>query len=176
MHKKPVTRTFRIEHLYDEALREESEKSGLSVNSLGNQIFKRYTEFDRYYEVGQLIILSPRTFEMIISNLEENTITEIARMLGSEIPRDKLLMRGMSINRKSLFWFIENILSNYYHWFSCDIHNTKNSSIFYLRHVYNIKWSHFLQNFFSAMFEELLQFNNINFTTTDLTVSFKIPI
>jgi hypothetical protein len=111
---------------------------------------------------------------MMINNLEENKITRIARILGAEIPRDKLLMRGMSINRKSLFWFIENILSNYFVWFTCDINDTKNETIFYLRHVYNIKWSHFLENFFAVMFEELIQIKNVNFVTTDLTLSFKI--
>ena len=49
----PVTRTFRIEHKYDEALREEAEKRGTSVNSLANQILKRFSESSRYFGRGQ---------------------------------------------------------------------------------------------------------------------------
>jgi hypothetical protein len=174
MIKEPVTRTLRIDYEYDEALREEADNQGTSVNNLANHIFKRYTEFDRFFDRGQSIILSPRTFESLINNVDDKIIAVIGRRLGSEVPRDRLLMRGKLIDRESVLWFIENALSLYSDWFTCDRHETKDFTVFYLRHVYNIKWSHFLENYLATMFEELLQIEDVNFITTDLTISFKL--
>lgn len=42
--KKSDTISFRIDNQILEKLRKESEKQGLSLNVLVNQIFKRYTE------------------------------------------------------------------------------------------------------------------------------------
>jgi hypothetical protein len=174
MEKDPVTRTLRIEYDYDEALREDSEKQGISVNNLSNQILKKYTEYDRYFGRGQSITLSPRTLESLINNIEDIKIMEIGRQMGSQIPKDRLLMRGSLINRESVLWFIESVLGGYSDWFTSNIHETQDSTIFYLRHVYNKKWSMFIENYLSSMFEELLQIDNIKIETTGLTLSFKL--
>lgn len=171
----PVTRTFRIESEYDEALREEAEKIGTSVNSLANQLLKRYTESIRYFGRGQSITLSPKTFLNLISFLDDEEIAEAGRQSGITLPKDRLLMRGMPINRDSVIWYITDILGGYNDWFTCDIHERNTHTLLHLRHVYNEKWSIFVANYIEALCSQLIDMNNIKIDRTDITVSLELP-
>jgi len=171
----PVTRTFRIEHKYDEALREEAEKRGTSVNSLANQILKRFSESSRYFGRGQSITLSPRTFENILTDLSDKEIAEAGKISGHSLPKDRLLMRGMPINRESVIWYITEVLGGYNDWFTCDIHERKDHTLLHLRHVYNLKWSIFIKNYIDSLCVELIDMHDIELDITDSTISFEIP-
>ena len=48
--RKTTTRTIRIAQRYDEALKEESERRGLSFNALMDRIHQRYVEAQRFFE------------------------------------------------------------------------------------------------------------------------------
>jgi len=169
--ENPVTRSFRIEKKYDEALREDSEQFGTSVNSLANQILKKYTESDRYFREGQSITLSPRTHENLINKIDDDQIIESGRESGLVIPKDRLLMRGMVLDRESVMWYISEVLGGYDDWFTCDIHERDNDTILHLRHVYNKKWSLFLKSYLSALFEEILEITDFDIDLTDSTVN-----
>lgn len=170
-----MTRTFRIEYTYDEALREEAEKRGTSVNSLANHILKKFTESERYFGAGQSITLSPRTFGNIIDGLSDEDIALAGRRSGRAIPKDRLLMRGMSVNRETVLWYVTDVLGGYEDWFTCDIHERKEMTLLHMRHVYNEKWSIFLQYYLMSLFNELLGVDNIELDLTDSTVSLQIP-
>ena len=171
----PVTRTFRIENKYDESLREEAEKKGISVNNLANQILKRYTESIRYFGRGQSITLSPRTFEHIISGLSDEEIMDAGKKSGRSLPKDRLLMRGMPINRESVIWYITDVLGGYNDWFTCDIHERKDHTFLHLRHVYNMKWSIFVKNYIETLCMELIDQQDIEADITESTLSLNIP-
>ena len=170
-----VTRTFRIAIDYDEALREEAEKKGTSVNSLANQIMKKFCESGRYFSQGQSITLAPRTFGQIIEYLSNEDIADAGKKSGQSIPKDRLLMRGMILDRKSIIWFITEVLSSYNDWFTCDIHERKDYTLFHLRHVYEEKWSIFIMNYIASMVEDLLGITDLHFSITSSTVSFQLP-
>ena len=172
--ENPVTRSFRIEKKYDEALREDAEQFGTSVNSLANQILKKYTESDRYFREGQSISLSPRTHENLINKIDDAQIIESGRESGLVIPKDRLLMRGMMLDRESVIWYISEVLGGYNDWFTCDIHERDNDTLLHLRHVYNKKWSLFLKSYLSALFEEILKEPDLEFDLTDSTVNLVI--
>ncbi len=176
MDDEPITRTFRIEKDYDSALREEAEELGTSVNSLANQILKKYTESERYLGKGQSITLSPRTLEALIINLEDDEIKAAGIKSGTFVPKDWLLMRGMTINSESVTWFITDVLGGYHDWFICDLHERDDHNLFHLRHVYNKKWSIFLESYIESLFIELLSLDDLECETTDTTVSFRVPM
>ena len=175
MDNEPVTRTFRIEYTYDEALREEAEKKGTSVNGLANQIFKKFTESERYFGRGQSITLSPRILESLILHISEEGIIEAGKNAGTFVPKDRLLMRGKAIDRASVIWFMTDILGGYNDWFTCDIHERKTHTLIHLRHFYDRKWSLFCKHYLAAMFEELLHIENIQFELTSTTLTFRLP-
>lgn len=173
--RDPVTRTFRIEHEYDEALREEAEKKGTSVNSLANQILKKFAESGRYFGRGQSITLSPRTFQHLITSLSNDAIAEAGKKAGKSLPKDRLLMRGLPINRESAIWYIMEVLGGYNDWFTCDVHDRKDNTLLHLRHVYDEKWSIFLMNYLNSLCVDLMDIPEIKFEITESTVSFQLP-
>jgi len=167
----PVTRTFRIEKRFDDALREEASKLGTSVNSIANHILKKYTESDRHFGEGQSITLSPRTHQNILNRVDEDQIIEAGRESGLVVPKDRLFMGGMPLDRDSVIWYISQVLGGYDDWFTCDVHERKDGTHLHLRHVYNIKWSLFLEGYISALIEEILEIKDAKFDVTNSTVS-----
>ena len=175
MDEAPVTRTFRIESKYDKALREEANKRGTSVNNLANHILKQFTESGRFSERGQNITFATQSFENFLNCLDEQELLDSGQDSGSKNPHDRLLMRGMKIDRASLLWYLKEILDVYNDWFICDMHERKDHTLIHLRHSYNKKWSVFLENYLKAMFSDLLDINDIKVDITNKTVSLKLP-
>jgi hypothetical protein len=174
MEDSPVTRTFRIEREYDEALRDEADSQGTSVNSLANQILKKYTNSDRYFRIGQSITVSPRTLDHLTKYLLDEEIAKVGKRSGSEIPKDQLTMRGLPINRQTVEWFILEVLVEYNNWFTADMHEKDNTTTIYIRHFYGRKWSIFLESYFNAMLEALLGIKDPVYEVTDVSVSFTL--
>ena len=175
MDEAPVTRTFRIENKYDEALREEANKRGISVNNLANQILKEFTTTGRFHERGQNITFATQSFENLLNGLDDQELIDSGQDSGSKNPHDRLLMRGMTIDRASLLWYLKEILDGYNDWFICDIHERKNHTLIHLRHGYNRKWSLFLENYLKGMFSRLLDIDDIQVDITNKTVSLQLP-
>ena len=175
MDKTPVTRTFRIESEYDEALREEANKRGISVNNLANQILKEFTSTGRFNERGQNITFATQSFENFLNYLDEQELIDSGLDSGSKNPHDRLLMRGMVIDRASLLWYLSEILGGYNDWFICDIHERKDHTLIHLRHGYNRKWSLFLENYLKGMFSKLLDIEYIEVDISNKTVSLQLP-
>jgi len=175
MDETPVTRTFRIENKYDEALREEANKRGISVNNLTNQILKEFTSTGRFSERGQNITFATQSFENFLNYLDEQELIDSGIDSGSKNPHDRLLMRGMIIDRASLLWYLKEILGGYNDWFICNMHERKDHTLIHLRHGYNKKWSIFLENYLKGMFSELLDINGIEVEITNKTVSLQLP-
>ena len=174
MDEAPVTRTFRIENKFDKALREEAARRGISVNNLANQILKQFTTSGRFSERGQSITFATQTFENFLNSLDEQELIDSGQDSGTKNPHDRLLMRGMVIDRASLLWYLREILGGYHDWCICDIHERKDHTLIHLRHVYNKKWSVFLENYLKAMFGDLLDIDDIDVEITNKTVSLRL--
>ena len=84
-------------------------------------------------------------------------------------------MRGKTIDRASVIWFMTEILGGYNDWFTCDIYERKTHTLMHLRHFYDRKWSLFCKHYLAAMFEELLNIENIQFELTSTTLTFRLP-
>ena len=175
MDKNPVTRTFRIESEYDKVLREEANNRGISVNNLANHILKEFIATGRFSERGQNITFATQSFENFLNCLDEQELIDSGQDSGSKNPHDRLLMRGMTIDRTSLLWYLKEILGGYNDWFICDMHERKDYTLIHLRHSYNRKWSLFLENYLKGMFSRLLEINDIEIEITKKTVSLRLP-
>jgi hypothetical protein len=142
------------------------------VNSLANQIFRKYTISDRYLEEGQALILSPRLLDAFLDYLEEELVFEVGKETGSLAPRDQLLMRGKPSEYDTCIWFLTEILDECYDWFDCEIHSEENHDLIFLRHLYNEKWSAFLAGYLESMFHVLLELDvDIEYTSQSLNFS-----
>lgn len=156
--RKTTTRTIRIAQRYDEVLKEESERRGLSFNALMDRILQRYVEAQRFFEGQMAVTLLDQTFQEILDGIDETHIRELALDAGSTRPQDRLRIRGIPLDHDSLVWFIKQVLGEYNGWFRCDIHQRKGREMPHLRHKFESMWSAFIENYVASMFREILDY------------------
>ena len=80
-----VTMTFRIAENIMDVLRLESEKREISINTLVNQILKRYTEWDMYEPKLGMIPIARPLVSALFERLDKEDITDIARKVGKNV-------------------------------------------------------------------------------------------
>jgi predicted DNA-binding ribbon-helix-helix protein len=94
--KKTVLRTVRLNQELDSILRDDAEKSDLTVNGLINRIMTKYVEWDRHTERFGFISFARQTFKSILEEVDECKIEQIATNTASP-----------TLKAVTLFWFKE---------------------------------------------------------------------
>jgi len=150
-----TTRTIRINEEYDDVLKLEADRRGISVNALMDQILKRYVEAQRYFDNQTAIVLSDSTLLELVGFLNTEMLSIAGTNSGIDRPKDRLLMRGLPLDYESVLWFISQVLGEYNGWFRSDYHTGKDEHQIHLRHRLGMKWSTFLQSYLEGMFYEL---------------------
>jgi len=126
--------------MYDEALRKEAEKHGISVNNLAIQIMKKYSS---------LIDILVRVNHILTTYIKQHIRptgfwgSKAGSISGSSVPKNKLLLKGMLLNRSSTIEYITDLIGGYDDWFTCDYHERETFTLLHLRHVYDEKWLFF---------------------------------
>src|SRR5690349_8082529 len=105
--KKTVTMTFRIEEGIMVKLRSESEKREVSLNTLVNQILKRFVEWDVYEpKVGMIPIARP-IVHTLFENMEREEILEMAQKVGKGVVHDIALFMKAKMDLSSFLSWLE---------------------------------------------------------------------
>ena len=170
--KKTVTRTFRISEDWDDVLQKEAEEQGVSVNVLMNKILRRYALFERWADKYEVIHIMPRTLERILEATPEEGLAKAGRTEGAVRPMDSLTMMGQRVSHESLVSLVKEFYggTDFARWFACEYHPELSSEVFHMRHRLGNKWSIFIQNYLTAMFETLLK-TKIESTALDQAVT-----
>jgi hypothetical protein len=142
--KKSVTMTFRIDESIMNTLRNESEQREVSLNTLVNQILKRYVEWDLYEpKVGMIPLAKPIVVEMF-QKMNEDEIVDIARRIGKNAVKDiALFMKGKIDVNSFLSWFESRMKTS-----SVELnHMIENDSHTYImKHDLGENWSFYHKN------------------------------
>lgn len=153
---KTVTRTIRINEAYDDALRYEAERQGVSVNTLVEQLLRRYTHIYRYFDNLNAITISGNTLGKFISNISNEKMSEIGQALGEERPKNVLLMRGLPLDYNSVIWYLTECLGGASSWYTSTYHQRGEHDILHLSHILGEGWSFFLERYVTAFIKEVL--------------------
>jgi hypothetical protein len=170
-----TTRTVRIEEWLDDVLRDEAEKNGKSVNSIVEDLIRRYAENDRFFTRDQLINLSPTTLSSLVNRLEEEEVFTAGREAGRTNALNNLLIRGMPLDYESVKWFIMDVLDGYSGWFRCSYHEMGDHYLFHLRHGLSRKWSCFIDAYLESMLKSTLDVD-VAAEILNGTVTIRIPV
>lgn|GEM_PF-1304649 len=173
--KKTVTRTFRIRAEWDDVLRKEAEKQGISVNVLVNLIFRKYALFDKWARNHNVISLTQQAFREILDGIPLENLALAGEKSGSSDLQNILHMRGLPSNYDSF----ASLVSRHFGgpdcamWFSCHRHFHENSDVFHLQHNLGHGWSVYLQKYFLSYLKTL----KIDCKTKiyDYAVNIKVP-
>ncbi|MHA2162621.1 MAG: hypothetical protein ACXABF_09370 [Candidatus Thorarchaeota archaeon] len=160
---------------WDDILQEEAEKANLSVSTLLNQIVRKYIMALRFSNHNPHITLDQKTFNEMITSLDEERVSQIGKEMGAFIPESGMLQRGFLLNQESLAWFIEEIYGRYENWYQVNRSKRKKDIMYHLRHDFGRKWSLFLDCYFSSMFNTMLDID-LNTMIRDNSITLYIPI
>lgn len=153
-NKNPTqTKSFRLDADVLESLEIESARRGTSVNSLTNQILRKWVNFDRFLQDFGTLTLSVHDFIRIINSFDDETLRSLAMESGKRFPKDLILFTGQKNDLRTCVKFVETIICDYMRW--ANYHSTpgENELVITLRHNYGSKWSIALESMLTTMFE-----------------------
>jgi hypothetical protein len=162
--------TFRIEESVMQQLKAESEKKEISLNTLVNQILKRFVDWDMYEpRVGMIPIAKP-----IVSALFEiaphEKIAELAQKVGKNAVHDITLFMKSKVDLDSfLSWFEMRMKSS-----SIELSHTVESDLhtYILKHDLGYNWSLYHKTLLELIFNDVLS-KRVDVAITNTTLTFK---
>jgi hypothetical protein len=83
---KTIAKSFRINQVALEALREEAGKQTISLNTLVNQLLVGYSELGRYMKQMHGLTLTRQTFIEILNVIPEDKSIDVGRKAGKSAP------------------------------------------------------------------------------------------
>jgi hypothetical protein len=173
--QKTVTRTFRISAEWDDVLRKDAERQGMSVNVLMNLILRRYALFDRWARGHNVISLTQRAFREVLEGIPLENLALAGEKSGSSDPQSILDMIGLPSNYDSFAYLISEHFggSNYAMWFNCHRHFHENSDVFHLQHNLGRGWSVYLQKYILSYLKTLKI--DVETKVYDYAVNIRVP-
>ena len=167
-----TTMTFRIEESIVDVLRSESEKRQISLNTLVNQILRRYTEWDMYQtKVGMIPIARPLV-SALFEHMDEKEIVDIAEKVGKNSMHDIVLFMKSRIDLESfLLWFEMRIKTSSIEFNHNRLANGRHTYI--IKHDLGYNWSLYHKTILELTFNQVLQKRiDITITPTTMTLAF----
>lgn len=153
--KKSDTMSFRLDNVVLDKLRNESEKQGISVNVLVNQILKRYTDWDMFESKMGMVPVARPILSSLFKKLSKDETIDLAKKVGSEIVKDiATFMKGSMDLESFTSWFETRM-----HMSGFDVnHQVQNDTHTYIiRHDLGENWSLYHRTVLEIIFRNVLQ-------------------
>lgn len=96
-----MTISFRISENAFKALQNDAKKNNISLNTLANQLFMSYADYDRFLQKFHMIKISSPTFKRILNAATRDAIVEAGASAGSNVPESFILAKMGDINAET---------------------------------------------------------------------------
>lgn len=154
--KKTSTVSFRINKEYDEALRAEAEEKKVSMNTLVNQIFGEYVDWNKYVKRFGTIILSREAFKLLLESLDNDKINTLAIDIATKAPKEFILFKWKEIDQSHVIGFIKMFFDHCgYGQYDHQVTESKVNK-FSIRHELGKKGSIFLKTYLETLIRDTL--------------------
>ncbi|HEY7079569.1 MAG TPA: hypothetical protein VH500_07710 [Nitrososphaeraceae archaeon] len=173
--KKSESITFRIESRALEKLRCEAEQKDISVNTLVNKLIKGHLNWHSTAAKAGFISLRRPFVAKVIRYLPEQEIISLAEYVAKTANKDSLLLMRNDYSIKSALDLLESwIKISEYPYRHDETSNGNNKHSFFIRHDMGIKVSIYFASLLQFLFEELGQYERIEFDKTENSLAFSI--
>ncbi|MGB7956913.1 MAG: hypothetical protein WCF23_23310 [Candidatus Nitrosopolaris sp.] len=163
--------TFRLDENVITTLRSESERRHISLNTMINQILRRYVEWDMYEsQVGMISLLRPVAAELF-KKMTKQEIIELATGIGKNATNDAALFMKRKMDLASFLSWLDARMRNS----SVEIsHNVEGSTHTYiLKHDLGENYSLFHKTVLELIFNDVLGKRiDCSFSDTILSIRF----
>jgi len=169
---RTVPKSFRVDEPALQAIEKDAETQNVSLNTLVNQIFKQYADYDRLARKINTVKLSSSTVRGLLSSLDTERLIEVAKASGSGVPQALATAKSGRVDMKALLDHMR-YLATYAH--LCEMSETVDPQEHNvtLIHDFGLNWSIFLVHYVTAMFGLIGITPKIEMS--DRSVSVRIP-
>lgn len=160
-----MTISFRISENAFKALQQDAKKNNTSLNTLVNQLFTSYAEYDRFLQKFHLIKISSPTFKQILNAATRDEITAAGRGAGSSVPESFILAKMGDITAGTAVEYLR-LMGAYANLFDYSEISASGKSSVTLTHDLGANGSAFLSSYMEAVFKsagknvKITQFEN----------------
>ncbi|HEX5519645.1 MAG TPA: hypothetical protein VFX18_04325 [Candidatus Nitrosocosmicus sp.] len=171
--KKTSTMTFRIDDNVLRILRSESERHQISLNTLINQLLKRFVEWDMYEsKVGMIPIAKPIVVELF-NKMSKEEISKMALDIGKNAVHDiSLFMKNKMDLDSFLSWFETRMNSS----LTETNHSIQNGfHVYVLKHELGENWSLYHKIILQSIFNEIFE-KTVDIQISNTTIRFKFRL
>ncbi|BDQ31497.1 hypothetical protein NZNM25_04930 [Nitrosopumilus zosterae] len=171
--KKTSSISFRIDEEYEKVLRTIAKENKISLNTLANQIFGNYVEFEIYAKKFGTLRMSTDTLRRILNNIDEKTLIDIATRGGAQEAKEFILFKWKKITLDSVTDFIK-IYFDLCGYGRCSLEKTASNIVFSVHHDLKEKGSLFLKQFLESLIKTTLEKDcDTTITEDTITISFQ---
>ncbi|MHB8601028.1 MAG: hypothetical protein ACYC6W_05305 [Nitrosotalea sp.] len=171
--KKSSTITFRIDKEYEKVLREEAQSKKITMNTLANQVFGDYVEWQRYMERFGTIVLSKEAFKLILDLLDEKNLLNLAVDIGEKVPKEFILFKWKGVATDNVIKFIK-MYFDHCGYGAHDQTKSEGTITFSIHHDLGKKGSVFLKAFLETVIKSTLGRSCASTVTTNsMVLSFR---
>ena len=171
MPEKTVTRSFRINESAFLALEEEARKHNISLNTLVNQLFLSFANFDRYFEKFGMLKISKVAYRRTLKAVPDQEITEAAREVAQNSARVVLLTRYGTLSLAGVLEYLKG-LADYAYWFEYnEVVSSERKRVVTLTHSLGEKFSLFMIAYSKSLFEQIAMSPKLTSTEDSITIT-----
>lgn len=171
--KKTSSISFRIDEEYEKVLRRIADENKTSLNTLANQIFGNYVEFELYAKKFGTLRMSTDTFRRMLDSLDEDKIVDIATRCGSQEVKEFILFKWKRLDVQTVTAFIR-IYFDLCGYGRCSMDETEEKVTFSVHHDLQEKGSLFLKHIFESLIRTTLDKDCRTEVTSDtVTIAFQ---
>lgn len=168
--KKTTTITFRIDSNVMNKICSKAEQEDITLNTLVNQILKRYVEWDMYEGKAGMVPINKLVLKKLFQGLSEEEVVNMSRDIAkSAIYNIALFMKGKGKLDVDSFvsWFLSRMKNS-----SEIMENKENgTSTYIIKHDIGMNWSLYHKTVVESIFMENLQ-KPVQTSMTDSTLTF----
>jgi len=150
-----VTRTIRFDEAYESFLIEEAKKRGTSVNSLAEQIIRKYMLVYRFVDFTDQLVVGVQSLKQFVDSADEVALYQNARDTGLNRLFASLMRVGVDPSYASLPLVFE--IGEIMGWFKTELILREQSDVYYLRHGFGGRWSLFVKNVLETYLTQVLE-------------------
>ncbi len=170
MPERTVTRSFRINETAFLALEEEAKKHNISVNTLVNQLFLSYANFDRHFQKFGMLKISKVAYRKTLNALPEKEIIEAAKEVAQNSGRVVILARYGALSLSGVLEYLMSLAEYAYFFEYNEVLSSEGRRVITLTHSLGPKFSTFLIAYVKSLFEQISMDPQLSSTEDSITI------
>lgn len=176
MPSRSVTRTIRLDKEDIEgALKEYSEREGVSVNFLINKALRKYVEWDMFADKFGMISIPSSLLSKLMNLLTDDQVRQLGKWSGENHVREFMFFWFKEVSFHTIFRHYPKLTSQYARMFEYEEHFKDGQWTLLLNHDMGSKWSIYYEELVKGVFSTVLSIP-VEVTSTENQVMAKFKV